>query len=187
MTFISMFYIEMPIFDAIKTDDRVAVKNLIAQGCNLKWLTNENDETSSPILYAAEIGRLEVLRLMLESKTRFSKDLLTDAMIKSCLEGHLDAVDLFIEKGAQINSTSADSHTPLTAAVQGNHLTIVKLLVEAGAKFDLTNTNGIYPLSMAAVFGYQEIFDYLEPLTLSVSKRKRAKKELLAKLAEHNL
>jgi hypothetical protein len=31
---------------------------------------------------------------------------------------------------------------------------------------------------MAAIYGYQEIYDYLDPLTLSKTKKKEAKEEL---------
>jgi ankyrin repeat protein len=184
--FMPIFYIEKPIFDAITIDDRLTAKILIDRGCSLKWQDDDDHNESSPLLYAAELGRLEILKLMLESKTRFSKDLLTNALIDSCQNGHLSIVELIVKKGAQISSYASGYHTSLTAAVQGNHIAIVKLLVEAGAKVDQLNGGGIYPLLMAAVCGHKEIFDYLEPLTLSVSKRKEARGKLLAKLAERN-
>jgi ankyrin repeat protein len=187
MITIPIYYIKEPIFDAVAIDDRLAAKTLIDQGCNLKWQEDDEGHESCPLFYAAELGRLEILKLMLESKTRFSKELLTQALIEGCLNGHLSVVDLFVKKGVKISISSvAYSFTPLTAAVRYNHLEIVKYLVEAGAKVEQNDPSGIYPLSMAAIFGYQEIFDYLEPLTLSVSKRKEAKKEILAKLAECN-
>jgi hypothetical protein len=43
---------------------------------------------------------------MLESKTRFSKDLLTNALIESCQNGHLSIVELIVKKGAFPNSAS---------------------------------------------------------------------------------
>jgi ankyrin repeat protein len=181
-----IFYIEKPIFDAIAIDDRLAAKTLIDQGCNLKWQEDDDSSESCPLFYAAELGRLEILKLMLESKTRFSRDLLTSSLIISCENGHLSIADLIVEKGGQISSSASGYNTPLTAAVQYNHIGIVKFLIGAGARVDQLNGGGIYPLSMAAIYGFQEIFDYLEPLTLSANKRKEAKKELLAKLAESN-
>jgi ankyrin repeat protein len=187
MTCMPIFYIEKPIFDAITIDDRLAAKTLIDRGCDLKWQDDDDCRESCPLFYAAELGRLEILKLMLESKTRFSKELLTKALIEGCLNGHLPVVDLFVKKGLEISISSVTySFTPLTAAVRYNHFEIVRYLVEAGAKVEQSDPGGIYPLLMAAIYGYQEIFDYLEPLTLSVSKRKEAKKELLAKLAERN-
>jgi uncharacterized protein len=182
----TMILIKTPILDAIRHNDLVAVQTLISEGCNLKYQIDEEGLEDIPLRYAAELGRLEILELILASKTRFSKDVLTDSLIQSCLNGHTEVVILLIDTRAQINSSCGDYHTPLTAAVQGNHIKIVKALVEAGAKVDQINGGGVSPLLMAAIHGHQEIYDYLEPLTLSASKRKEAKKELLAKLSERN-
>jgi ankyrin repeat protein len=129
-----IFYIEKPIFDAIAIDDRLAAKTLIDQGCNLKWQKDDDYSESSPLLYAAELGRLEILGLMLERKTRFSRDLLTNALITSCENGHLSITDLIIKKGGQISSSASGYNTPLTAAVQYNQIAIVKFLIDAGAE-----------------------------------------------------
>lgn len=171
-------HIQTPLFDAIKANDLIAVKTLIAAKCDLKQQTDDEGYEGRPFIYAAALGRLEVLKMMLASKTRFSKGLITDALIESCLNGHLAVVTLLIDKGAEL-SVKPGYHTPLTAAVYGHHLDVVKFLVEAGAKVEQRNGGGIFPLLMAAVCGNQEIFDYLEPLTISTSKRKEAIKELL--------
>jgi len=170
-------HIQTPLFDAIQANDLVSVKTLIAAKCDFKWQTDDKGYDGSPFIYAAELGRLEVLKIMLESKTRFSKSLINDALIESCLHGHLAVVAFLIDKGADLNAKPS-YHTPLTAAVYGNHLQIVKLLIEVGARIE-QRRDGMFPLLIAAVCGHREIFDYLEPLTASVSKRKEARKVLL--------
>jgi uncharacterized protein len=172
-----MISIRTPILDAIRLNDLVAVQTLISEGYNLKYQIDEEGLEDVPLRYAAELGRLEILELMLGSKKRFSKDILTDSLIESCLNGHLLVVDILVKKGAKINDCSF-SFTPLTAAVRFNHFEVVKYLVQAGAKVEQRSNGGIFPLSMAAIYGYQEMFDYLEPLTLSKSKKKEAKEDL---------
>jgi uncharacterized protein len=172
-----MIFIRTPILDAIRDNDLVIVQTLISEGCNLRYQIDEEGLEDIPLRYAAELGRLEIIELMLGSKKRFSKDILTDSLIQSCYNGHLPVVDILIKKGAKINDSSF-GFSPLTAAVRFNHFEIVKYLVEAGAKVEQRNGSGIFPLSMAAIYGYQQIFDYLEPLTLSKSKKKEAKEDL---------
>jgi uncharacterized protein len=165
-------------FEPIKANDLVAVKMLIAAKCNLKQQTDDEGYEGSPFIYAAGLGRLEILKMMLESKKRFAKDLLTGALIESCLNGHFTVMTFLIDRGAELSVALGYYHTPLTAAVYGHHLDIVKFLVEAGAKVEQRNGGGVFPLLMAAVLGNQEIFNYLEPLTKSITKRKEARKEL---------
>jgi uncharacterized protein len=172
-----MIFIRTPILDAIRLNDLVAVQMLISEGCNLKYQIDEEGLEDIPLRYAAELGHLEILELMLASKTRFSKEILTDSLIQSCRNGHLPVIDILIKKGAKIND-SGFGFSPLTAAVRFNHFEIVQYLVEAGAKVEQKNGSGIFPLSMAAIYGYQEIFDYLEPLTFSKSKKKEAQEDL---------
>lgn len=168
----------MSIFDAIKANNLIRVQTLIAEGCNLKRQYDQEGEKACPIFYAAHLGRLEIMETMLKSKTRLSKSSLTDALIEASLQGYAHIVKLLIKSGANIDAKPG-YHTPLTAAVYGNHLDVVKILIEAGARVDLINGGGVYPLLMAALYGHQEAFDYLEPLTLSENKRREAKKELL--------
>jgi ankyrin repeat protein len=171
-------HIQTPLFDAITADSLEAVKVLIAAKSDLKWQVDDKGIEESPLIYAAELGRTEILELMLETKIRFSKDLLGMALVDAALNGHVEAAKLLVVKGANLNLVTSP-HTPLTAAVYGKKLDIVKFLVGAEASVEQRNMSGFFPLSMAAFCGHVEIFDYLEPLTPSVSKKKEAKRELL--------
>jgi ankyrin repeat protein len=171
--------IETPLFAAITDNDLEAAKTIIASAkkSDLKFQMDEKGYEESPFIYAAEIGRLEILRAIVERKIRFSKWILCEALVEACLKGHSPVVIFLLQMDAPIN-LSMSNYTPLTAAVYGNHLELVKLLVEAGAKVEQRNGGGIFPLSMAGLYGYREIFAYLEPLTLSPTKLKEAREDL---------
>lgn len=85
--------------------------------------------------------------------------------------GDLETVRMMLEYGADPNLTwvcdyygNVDIVPPLMDAVSGGHLEIVKLLVDAGADVNVMN-GGAIALEEALKQGYQEIFDYLAPLT----------------------
>jgi hypothetical protein len=92
-----MIFIRTPILDAIRENDLVAVQTLIAEGCNLRYQIDDEGLEDIPVRYAAELGRLEILEAILASQRRFSKNILTDSLIQSCMNGHLPVVDLLVK------------------------------------------------------------------------------------------
>lgn len=74
---------------------------------------------------------------------------------------------LSVQEDINIADNGELGWTPLIFAAHEGSMEMVKMLVEAGAD---VNYRGIDPeefaLSMAAYGGYEEIFNYLEPLTL---------------------
>ena len=80
------------------------------------------------------------------------------ALAEHCGNGLVDAVDLFLEAGADINLTGRSQTTPLgTAAMQG-HLVVTERLLQAGASANkATATNGSMPLHLAARSGFAKV------------------------------
>jgi hypothetical protein len=64
----------------------------------------------------------------------------------SAHSGNLEACELLIKKGADINSKSKRGATPLHSACISGHPTICKLLIESGADIDAEDNKGDTPL-----------------------------------------
>ncbi len=77
------------------------------------------------------------------------------------LRGHLEAVQLLIEQGAEISAGDADNTTPLLCASIGGHLGIFKLLLSKGATLTETDNLGQTAITTASSSGNIELVDYL--------------------------
>lgn len=81
-------------------------------------------------------------------------------------QGNLEIMKLLIKAGADVNLQMEEGDTALMDAALAGNLDAVKILVEAGADVNLKNCSGEHALSMAAYNAHEEIFYYLEPLTI---------------------
>jgi ankyrin repeat protein len=76
--------------------------------------------------------------------------------------GHLSAVKLLLESGADMSHTRMDNGaTCLFMAAQGGHVEVVGLLLEAGANVDQRSTSGRSPLFVAALAGHTGVVGLL--------------------------
>jgi ankyrin repeat protein len=77
--------------------------------------------------------------------------------------------------GADVNYSVnlSDNKSPLILAIQEGHFDVVKLLIEAGANVNQLLC-GDFALLTAAACGYEEIFNYLAPLTESKLRQEAA-------------
>lgn len=81
--------------------------------------------------------------------------------------GNLEMMKLLIEAGADVNhQMDDDRETALMEAVAAGHLDAVKMLIEAGADVNLKDIYQSKAISIAAYNADEEIFNYLEPLTI---------------------
>ena len=91
-------------------------------------------------------------------------------------EGNFELIKLLIEAGANINSQTEGGITPLMIAGCNGNTALVKFLVEMGADVNIVDSEGTETaLYKAACYGYEEIFNYLMPLTTSLEIRELAK------------
>ena len=72
----------------------------------------------------------------------------------ACWEGHVDAVRLFLNEGAEVDRASKDGRTPLYVACWKGHVDLAQLLLEKGAEVDRAKKGGETPLHVACQFGH---------------------------------
>jgi ankyrin repeat protein len=75
--------------------------------------------------------------------------------------GHMEIVNLLLEKGADVNLKDNFGTTPLKSAALNGHMRIVKLLLEKGADVNLTDKYDKTPLHWAVFNGHMEIVNLL--------------------------
>ncbi len=98
----------------------------------------------------------------------------------------LEAVDILLNQGANINAQTRDGDTAVILAgwISGN-LDLVTLLVERGADVNIPNNNGDTPLIDAAYKGRNEILEYLLENGADASIKNYAGRSALD-MARHN-
>ena len=82
------------------------------------------------------------------------------AMAYAGAGGHLDAIDLLIKHGADINKKARFGKTPLNHAVGGGSRAACELLIKHGAALDARNWNGGTLLHEAAFWGQPELIPF---------------------------
>ena len=118
------------------------------------------DDGLSPLMIAAESGRLDMVRILLE------RDALPDirsaveqttALAVAARHGHENIVALLLKRGAQVKGVDVMSSTPLHYAAREGHLPVVDTLIRMGAPVTLTDKAGGTALSLAAMRGHHEV------------------------------
>jgi len=105
------------------------------------------DQLSDQFLEAAKKGDVTELKKLLDqgvnvdSKSKYG----VTALGFACSKGQLDAVQLLIERGANVNAEDTFYHaTPISWAIENGHNDIVKFLLQKGANPDDAFISTIY-------------------------------------------
>ncbi|XP_006560481.1 ankyrin repeat and death domain-containing protein 1A isoform X1 [Apis mellifera] len=77
----------------------------------------------------------------------------------ACAEEHLEAVEVLIGLGANVDAQDYEGNTPLHVATRTRHTAIVQLLLRAGANTELIDEIGFTPLHVAASQGCKGILE----------------------------
>lgn len=166
-------------FDAVKRDDAAVVAQLLARGFDgnvrnpkgehalhvavregasrvtdalLSWkgidVEGRNGADESPLMLAALAGRLDVARRLLAMDADVNKPGWTP-LHYAATRGHIDVMNLLLEKNAYIDAASPNGTTPLMMAAFYGTPSAVKLLLEAGADPLLRNQLGLTAIDFA--------------------------------------
>ena len=75
--------------------------------------------------------------------------------------GHVDAVEILLEAGADINGRGEDGDTPLHCAAAGGQIEAIKCLLKRGAVPNLPNDHGDTPADLAQTLRQHEAAELL--------------------------
>ena len=86
------------------------------------------------------------------------------------MNGHVETVQLLLERGADPNATNFNAMTPLHEAALKNHGVVIALLIDAGGDIYRTNKNAQSPLAISITRNAVWVTPYL-----TKTQRKRLK------------
>jgi ankyrin repeat protein len=151
---------QVSFIEAIKRDDTIAVKALIAAGADV----NAKDKLGeTPLHIAAVRGFQEITALLIaggaDVNARNGREL--TPLHAAAWGGYKETVALLITKGANINAKDENGVTSLhVSALSGSDETIA-LLINNDADINARNKNGMTPLHAAALTGQYEAVELL--------------------------
>jgi ankyrin repeat protein len=120
-----------PLEYAVQSKQRAVAEYLISKGANV----NPTDYSQGgPILFPAILsGDMNMIKLLVDKGADINA---TSALTTAIIMDNIEAVKLFLEHGASVNSPDEVGTTALHHAVETGQIQMVKLLLEHGANID---------------------------------------------------
>lgn len=143
-------------FRAIKGDDAVTVRSLLAQGFDANSV---DDKGQVPLYLALRDGSFKVCATLLDQpQTRLDQvnAVGETPLMMAALRGHSEWAGRLLDRGARLNASDNNERPGWTAlhyAAAGPDAKTVALLLARGARVDVRSPNGTTPLMMAAQYG----------------------------------
>jgi len=130
-------------------------------------VNERDDEGQTPLYWAVERGREDVVRTLLEKGADINAvdacgmSPLIRACAQCCVHVNTRMVKLLIENGAAVESKDADGMTALHHASREGHTEIVSLLLKRGARVRDRDRSGDNALDIAEQFSKIQVIDLL--------------------------
>lgn len=151
------------LFKAIKDADLIGITKLLDNEIDLE----QKDESGlTPLFLAVDLDNLEIAKVLLNAgadSSCFNEHIMGSAIYRR----KLDIVSFLIDAGFNVNLRFQENEdrTALMEAAKIGDINMVKKLVEHGADVNAVSRKNHFALMNAACQGWQEIYDYLAPLT----------------------
>ncbi|KOR31084.1 hypothetical protein TI04_02620, partial [Achromatium sp. WMS2] len=139
-----------PLFIAAQGGYLAIVKLLVASGAQIDAQSNDGGRA---LTNAVQNGHKDVVAFLIHAGAKL--DALPLAIAAEA--GHLDIVQLLIDKKADINATDRVGFTPLHMAAQKGHRDVAQFLLEHGANVDIRNHAGSTPDDIAHLHGHPDL------------------------------
>jgi ankyrin repeat protein len=125
--------------------------------------TTDDQYRNTPLTYAAVIGNVEVVRVLLEggANVESTNDNRRTALHRAAYNGHLDVCRLLLDWGAKVDPVDVLEETPLHDAARQGHLSVVQLLVERGADVSIKSKSGNTAMDLARINGKKDLAEWL--------------------------
>ncbi len=110
-------------------------------------------EIDYPLHYAAQIGRVDIVRTLVESGTNVNTKIKSGSHLdgqtplhKAAWYGQIQVAKVLLAVGAKVNAKDKDGRMPLHDAAMQGYTEVVKILLEAGADVNARDKHGRAPL-----------------------------------------
>lgn len=96
-------------------------------------ILREHEQYGGPLTFAAYIGRLEVVEMLLESVPESVDTAYDSALSTAIIAGHPRVVEILLDAGVDARRSSPGNESPLICAARCNEVEIASLLIQRGA------------------------------------------------------
>jgi ankyrin repeat protein len=150
----------------------------LLQDFGRKFIPNNPNTHLTPLIFAAQMGRPDMIDRLLDGNKPKNLAGLHDqennlALAVASKYGHLEVVEQLLKKGTDPN-TSVEGTYPLSVASKNGFANIVRALGEAGADTNVRDIKEMTPLTYAATAGHVDIVELL--VQFGAKKSHRGKK-----------
>ena len=118
----------------------------------------------SPLTLAAEMNRIDVVKLMIEQRPNLDVPNVVGgwtALHSASSQGHVEMVQLLVSAGARVEVEDREGWTALHYSSDLGCLEVVQILVEAGANVNSTTAEQYTPLYLACQSGHIDVVKWL--------------------------
>ena len=142
-------YSEVSFIESAANGDMMAVKLFLAAGMDV------NSEDGAALVYAAQKGRTEIVKALLDADADINKG---TPLIAAIQANQFEIVKLLLDKGADVNVGNGET---LRSAVARDSINLVKLLLDKGADVNVIGSDQTPVLKEAIRRGQLEIVKLL--------------------------